>query len=115
MASVSVAIENCRNALGDAADIIRGELERGECQAFRIKDCTVIVRQEEKTLVVVAIEGKGIRPIIRAIHANGKKSGFTDWRCHCRDPRLARIVKRTFDWDAEARDAENYIVIYGSF
>ena len=115
MASVALAVKQCQVALGDSADLIRAELERGDCQAFRVGDTTVIVRQEEKTLVVVAVEGTGIRRVIRAIHSNGKRSGFSEWRVHVRDFRLARIIKRLIGWNGESRDASGYIIIYGSF
>lgn len=95
-------------------EFIANEVKQGVSQCWHIKNHGYLVTrfetEPEKTLVIVAGEGRGLNEVIPAMSKIAKRNGAKQIRIHSRRAGMARMLEK-FNYSIEYGLGEN--VFYG--
>lgn len=75
--------------------VILTEIEQGECEAWRVDQgkAYMVTRIEHPELVVVCLEGRGLRQIAPDIIARARRLGLRSIRFHTSRPGMGRVMQ----------------------
>lgn len=94
--------QGLKNALGEDLPIIRQEVECGLSRLWYFEPGTwMVTRVEGRELVVVALEGGGLKHIMPVLISRAKAQGFKSLRAHTNKPGLEKYLQR---WGVSRRE-----------
>lgn len=81
-------------ALGNDAELVRAEFERGAVQGWLTDTAAMLTRVEGQELVLVALEGQGLRHLLPHVIHNARLAGLKTMRAHTKRRGLLRLAQR---------------------
>lgn len=87
-----------RFSAGADLSLIRASVKQGKAQLYRLTDnktdLHVVARGEDTELVIVCVEGRGMKSAGPALIKAAKSQGFKTIRYHCQNPAVQRLYQR---------------------
>lgn len=76
------------------AETLRRQFEAGTLHGWQTPTATLLTRIEGTELVLVALEGRDLAPLLRHVIAKARAAGLATLRAHTQRPGLLRLAQR---------------------
>lgn len=95
----SQAAPHLSQSLSGDDEVLRQQCESGLAQCWKLQhgQAYMLVRVEDKELVICCFEGQDLKAIANHIISAAKSNGFSSIRFHTKRPALAKLISQHFE------------------